>query len=159
MAREKRKLHPEKPSKPMWPWLLAGLLLLVLIIAGIKLGGMFLEKVKKGDTLVKGVIEGVNTAMEGGSPYVEGTYQVETVRFILLKDRGVEWFEKGNKSKDVIAWEKIEGEVHVKMKVTSDKFLVFKIEDNGNLTVIAEINNGNREDIPKDKQFSGIKVT
>ena len=35
MAREKRKLHPEKSSKPMWPWLLGGILVLALLAAGL----------------------------------------------------------------------------------------------------------------------------
>ena len=38
MAREKRKLHPEKSSRSMWPWLLGGSLVLVLLITGIGLG-------------------------------------------------------------------------------------------------------------------------
>ena len=38
MAREKRQLHTQKSSKPIWPWLLGAVLVLVLLGGGIGLG-------------------------------------------------------------------------------------------------------------------------
>ena len=151
MAREKRKLHSEKSSKPMWPWLLGGVLVIVLLIVGIKLGGMFLDKVKKGDTSVKAVME------EGKD--VVGEYEFlnrngNTYKQVFLKNGIVEWYENGKKEAEDTKWWIVKEEIHVDWSSrgisTIERTLVYIINKDKSITNIATIRDGKRTDYLKE---------
>ena len=76
-----------------------------------------------------------------------GTYEGGLAKIVFLGDGNFEYYSEGNK---VFAnkWKIIDNEVHIKLIYT----IVHKIEPNGDLTGIAEIKDGKREEVPKELQ-------
>ena len=89
---------------------------------------------------------------------VAGTYEVtidgDTGNLVLLANGKVKFYD-GNGEKDKEGtWKLVEKEVHIKEVDIEAVTDILKIELNGNLTIIALIEDGKRTDIPKDEQFT-----
>ena len=102
---------------------------------------------------------------------VVGEYELNkdghTAKFAFLANGIVESYENGKKAEDVMetVWKIENGELHMistvmfwepnsNIKSTWPIFAVCIIESNGDLTFISIVEDGKREDIPKDKQIT-----
>ena len=89
---------------------------------------------------------------------VVGEYKVETdiyaLRIVFLENGKSEGYVNGEVTKRA-SWKVVGKEVHF---FDEDSTSVCKIEPNGDLTVIAQIDNKNRLDFPKEEQFLWKKI-
>ena len=87
-----------------------------------------------------------------------GSYEIkndgETKKLVLLENGKFEAWTDGEKEEKG-TWKFVAKEVHV---VIRNDRPVFKIEPNGDLTVIALIEDGKRTDIPKEDQATFKKI-
>ena len=86
----------------------------------------------------------------------------DTVKLVLLENGKSEHWVNGEK-KGEATWKLVEKEVHVlgrKRLFFGDggDARVYKIEPNGDLTWIANIRGGKREDVPSEEQFTFKKL-
>jgi hypothetical protein len=94
---------------------------------------------------------------------VVGTYEEKignlTIKSVLLETGKVEIFLNGEKYAEY-TWKIVEKEVHILFLniVGKKSSVVFKIEPNGDLTQVAEIAYGKREDTPKNAQTTIKKL-
>ena len=85
----------------------------------------------------------------------------ETIKLVLLENAKVEDYQNDEKFGAELTWEILEKEVHVGrvdsspgVDKSSLKIDILKIESNGDLTIIALVEDGKRTDFPKDKQVT-----
>ena len=97
---------------------------------------------------------------------VVGTYEAKkeeaTVKLVLLENGKSEHWVNGEK-KGEATWKLVEKEVHVLGRKRlffgdGEDARVYKIEPNGDLTWIANIRDGKREDVPIGEQFTFKKI-
>ena len=92
---------------------------------------------------------------------VVGEYEIkidgDTGRLVLLKNGAAEAYANGKKDVEEAKWSiSKEGEIHV---TTSYERVVYRINKGSSITHIAYISKeGEREDIPKDKQITLKKI-
>ena len=95
-----------------------------------------------------------------------GTYEAKkeetTVKLVLLENGKSEHWVNGEK-KGEATWKLVEKEVHVLGRKRlffgdGEDARVYKIEPNGDLTWIANIRDGKREDVPIGEQFTFKKI-
>ena len=89
---------------------------------------------------------------------VVGTYEIKAegnpMKLVLHENWTMELHISDVKVEDA-KWKMVGKEIH---KRTPGKVSIFKIESNGDLTVIARIRNGKREDAPKEEQATFKKI-
>ena len=81
---------------------------------------------------------------------IEG-FLPNTFRYVLLENGKVEFYENGAKKEDG-TWKIVRKEVHVSSEGGLYEVAVYKIEPNGDLTFIAYIDNGKRQEATKEFQ-------
>ena len=95
-----------------------------------------------------------------------GSYEAKkeetTVKLVLLENGKSEHWVNGEK-KGEATWKLVEKEVHVLGRKRlffgdGEDARVYKIEPNGDLTWIANIRDGKREDVPSEEQFTFKKL-
>ena len=86
---------------------------------------------------------------------VVGSYELkigeDTFKLVILSNGQGDGYINGKKTAEA-TWKIAEKELH-NMNSLHKNTAVYKIEPNGDLTVIATIEDGKRTDLPKDKQF------
>ena len=82
---------------------------------------------------------------------VVGSYEAKIGKFVFLENGKCQAFIKDEEKTGT--WKLVEKEVHIE-EVTD----ILKIESNGNLTIIALIEDGKRTDFPKDEQITLEKI-
>ena len=100
------------------------------------------------------------SALEGkvvGAWMPEGGTLGKSDKFVFHKGGACEFWENGEKAKNAMkGWSIKNNEVHM---VESDgNVLVFKLNDNGSLEWVAGIEDGKREDFPKEDQWTFKKI-
>jgi len=91
---------------------------------------------------------------------VVGTYEltkgVDTNKLVLLEDGIAEAYTNGKNDEHEYKWKVANGELHVIHE--SGYITVHIINKDSSITLIAKIIDGNRVDIPTDKQFTAKKI-
>jgi hypothetical protein len=91
---------------------------------------------------------------------IEGTYEGKvsevTIKLVFLENGVLEAYANDEKQKAGAKWKVVGMELHL----GSEKggFSVFRIENNGDLTFIAAIRDGKREETPKEEQGTFQKI-
>ena len=118
------------------------------------------EKMKEKEARAKTVLIG------GKEEKLVGSYKAKkeetTVKLVLLENGKSEHWVNGEK-KGEATWKLVEKEVHVLGRKRlffgdGEDARVYKIEPNGDLTWIANIRGGKREDVPSEEQFTFKKL-
>ena len=98
-------------------------------------------------------ILGFSVPIEGEK--LSGTYEWQTSKMVILENGKAENYRNDKKMGD-LAWKISEKELHVSI---SGQAQIFKIEPNGDLTLIAESTaKGERHPLPKESQRTYIKI-
>ena len=88
-----------------------------------------------------------------------GTYEIkkdgDTYRVVLLETGIVEKYRNGKKHDEEDKWKIVDGELHI---IHEGGIAVFRINKDGSLTGIADIEDGKREDFPKENQHTIQKI-
>ena len=91
---------------------------------------------------------------------IEGTYEgklfEDTIKLVFLENGVLEAYANDEKQEAGAKWKVVGKELHL----GSEKggFSVFRIENNGDLTFIAAIRDGKREETPKEEQGAFQKI-
>ena len=90
---------------------------------------------------------------------VIGTYEMKgegfTIRAVFLDNGIIESYKNGKKEEEEDKWKIVDGELHI---IHEGGIAVFRINKDGNITGIADIEDGKREDFPKENQHTIIKI-
>ena len=90
---------------------------------------------------------------------VVGTYEMEgegfTIRAVFLDNGIIESYKNGKKEEEEDKWKIVDGELHI---IHEGGIAVFRINKDGNITGIADIEDGKREDFPKENQHTIQKI-
>ena len=90
---------------------------------------------------------------------VIGTYEMKgegfTIRAVFLDNGIIESYKNGKKEEEEDKWKIVDGELHI---IHEEGIAVFKINKDGSLTGIADIEDGKREDFPKENQHTIQKI-
>ena len=90
---------------------------------------------------------------------VVGSYEAKIdgniLKYVLFEHGKIEVYQNGEKKEDA-KWEMVGKEIHTER--TLGKIGILKIEANGDLTIIARIRNGKREEGPKEVRTTFKKV-
>ena len=85
---------------------------------------------------------------------VIGTYEMKgegfTIRAVFLDNGIIESYKNGKKEEED-KWKIVDGELHI---IHEGGIAVFRINKDGNITGIADIEDGKREDLPKEDQIT-----
>jgi len=103
---------------------------------------------------------------------VAGTYEgkepssPQILRFVLLENGIAEFYDDGKKEGEDGKWKLTkEGEIHASDSdgvALAGGIFVFRLNKDGSITLIAEIDDGKREDVPKEnngKQYQNQQFT
>ena len=90
---------------------------------------------------------------------VIGTYEMGgegfTIRAVFLDNGIIESYKNGKKEEEEDKWKIVDGELHI---IHEGGIAVFRINKDGNITGIADIEDGKREDFPKENQHTIQKI-
>ena len=90
---------------------------------------------------------------------VVGTYEMGgegfTIRAVFLDNGIIESYKNGKKEEEEDKWKIVDGELHI---IHEGGIAVFRINKDGNITGIADIEDGKREDFPKENQHTIQKI-
>ena len=90
---------------------------------------------------------------------VIGTYEMGgegfTIRAVFLDNGIIESYKNGKKEEEEDKWKIVDGELHI---IHEGGMAVFRINKDGNITGIADIEDGKREDFPKENQHTIQKI-
>ena len=91
---------------------------------------------------------------------VIGTYEMGgegfTIRAVFLDNGIIESYKNGKKEEEEEdKWKIVDGELHI---IHERGIAVFRINKDGNITGIADIEDGKREDFPKENQHTIKKI-
>tara|TARA_B110000438_G_scaffold266217_1_gene280122 strand:+ start:122 stop:580 length:459 start_codon:yes stop_codon:yes gene_type:complete len=90
---------------------------------------------------------------------VVGTYEMEgegfTIRAVFLDNGIIESYKNGKKEEEEDKWKIVDGELHI---IHEGGIAVFRINKDGNITGIADIEDGKREDFPEENQHTIQKI-
>jgi len=90
---------------------------------------------------------------------VIGTYEMGgegfTIRAVFLDNGIIESYKNGKKEEEEDKWKIVDGELHI---IHERGIAVFRINKDGNITGIADIEDGKREDFPKENQHTIKKI-
>tara|TARA_B100001245_G_scaffold217338_1_gene185735 strand:+ start:206 stop:667 length:462 start_codon:yes stop_codon:yes gene_type:complete len=90
---------------------------------------------------------------------VIGTYEMKgegfTIRAVFLDNGIIESYKNGKKEEEEDKWKIVDGELHI---IHEGGIAVFRINKDGNITGIADIEDGKREDFPKENQHTIQKI-
>ena len=90
---------------------------------------------------------------------VIGTYEMGgegfTIRAVFLDNGIIESYKNGKKEEEEEKWKIVDGELHI---IHEGGIAVFRINKDGNITGIADIEDGKREDFPKENQHTIQKI-
>ena len=90
---------------------------------------------------------------------VIGTYEMGgegfTIRAVFLDNGIIESYKNGKKEEEEDKWKIVDGELHI---IHERGIAVFRINKDGNITGIADIEDGKREDFPKENQHTIQKI-
>ena len=78
-----------------------------------------------------------------------------TYRAVLLENGIWESYRNGKKEDKEDKWKIVDGELHI---IHEGGIAVFRINKDGNITGIADIEDGKREDFPKENQHTIQKI-
>ena len=96
-----------------------------------------------------------NTPASSPEEKLVGSYELkigeDTFKLVIFQNGQGDGYINGKKTAEA-TWKIAGKELHNKNSLHKNT-AVYKIESNGNLTVIATIEDGKRTDFPKDKQF------
>ena len=89
-----------------------------------------------------------------------GTYERkdkdgDTHRAVFLDNGIIESYKNGKKEEEEDKWKIVDGELHI---IHEGGIAVFRINKDGNITGIADIEDGKREDFPKENQHTIQKI-
>lgn len=88
-----------------------------------------------------------------------GTYEMGgegfTIRAVFLDNGIIESYKNGKKEEEEDKWKIVDGELHI---IHEGGIAVFRINKDGNITGIADIEDGKREDFPKENQHTIQKI-
>ena len=91
---------------------------------------------------------------------IAGTYELKvkggTAQMVFLENGKIEFYENGKKNQEEARLKTAGNEIHFDSK--SGDVRVFRIEPNGDLTYIAEIEHGERHDHTKERQATFKKI-
>ena len=90
---------------------------------------------------------------------VVGTYEMEgggdTFSAVFLDNGIIENYKNGIREEEEDKWKIVDGELHI---IHERGIAVFIINKDGNITGIADIEDGKREDFPKENQHTIKKI-
>ena len=120
------------------------LMMLMVVGCGTPADNTFKASTHKGLTLEEKV---VGTYEMGGEGF--------TIRAVFLDNGIIESYKNGKKEEEEDKWKIVDGELHI---IHEGGIAVFRINKDGNITGIADIEDGKREDFPKENQHTIQKI-